>query len=110
MEEAEELCDKLLVMNKGQAVAEGSPAELIEQHVGREVIEFAVGANEIEYYVQKIQGKFTYQVMRNHLKLFVRGQQDAKDVIKEITSSNISMRKASLNDVFLKISGSELHD
>jgi lipooligosaccharide transport system ATP-binding protein len=110
MDEAESLCDRILIMDNGKSVAEGRPAELIENHIGKEVIEFEVGPKEIEYYVSKIQGKFTYQVMRNHLKLFVRGQQDPREVINEIASKNISMRKASLNDVFLKISGNDLHD
>jgi lipooligosaccharide transport system ATP-binding protein len=110
MEEAETLCDRILIMNQGRAVAEGSPENLIDTHVGREVVEFEVGANEIEYYVGKIQGKFHYQVMRNKLKLFLRGQQNTRDVVSEIPSQSVTMRRASLNDVFLKISGHELHD
>lgn len=110
MEEAELLCQRILIMNKGKAVAEGRPNDLIEMHVGREVIEFEVGPEEVEYYVSKISGKFFYQVMRNRLKLFLRGQQSPREAIHEISSENITMRKASLNDVFLKISGQDLHD
>lgn len=110
MEEAEALCDRLLIMNKGRMVVEGEPDHLIEEYIGREVIEFEVGANEIEYYIGKIQGKFYYQVMRNRVKLFLRGQQSSRDAVNEIASQNITMRKASLNDVFLKISGHELVD
>jgi lipooligosaccharide transport system ATP-binding protein len=110
MEEAETLCDRLLIMNQGQTVAEGQPMHLIEEHIGREVIEFEVGPSEIDYYIDKIQGKFYYQVMRNRMKLFLRGQQSSRDAVNEIASRNITMRKASLNDVFLKISGHELAD
>lgn len=110
MEEAETLCDRIIIMNNGNVVAEGCPQELIETHIGREVIEFEVGAKEIEYYISKIQGKFYYQVMRNHLKLFLRGDQSLRDAVNEISNANITMRKASLNDVFLKISGNELID
>lgn len=110
MEEAETLCDRILIMNKGKTVAEGSPESLIDTHVGREVVEFEVGPKEIEYYVGKIEGKFHYQVMRNKLKLFLRGQQNTRDVVNEIPSQSVTMRRASLNDVFLKISGHELHD
>ncbi len=110
MEEAEALCDRLIIINKGLAVAEGSPEQLIESNVGKEVIEFEVDALEIEYFIEKIKGKFTYQVMRTGLKIFLTRGQTARDAINEISSQNITMRKASLNDVFLKISGSELHD
>ncbi|MCB0351234.1 MAG: ABC transporter ATP-binding protein [Bdellovibrionales bacterium] len=110
MEEAEVLCDRLLIMNNGQMMAEGSPDDLILNHVGKEVIEFEVSPKEIEYFIQKIEGKFVYQVMRAGLKLFLRGDQTPRDAINEISSPNITMRKASLNDVFLKISGNELND
>ena len=48
MDEAEQLCDRLVVMDKGRIVAEGSPRELIEAHSTREVLElrFAAGTNE----------------------------------------------------------------
>jgi lipooligosaccharide transport system ATP-binding protein len=110
MEEAEVLCDRLIIMNKGKAVVEGKPLDLIENYVGREVIEFEVSPKEVEYFVSKIKDKFAYQVMRNRLKLFVRGQQTTRDAIALITSTNVTMRKASLNDVFLKISGHELDE
>jgi lipooligosaccharide transport system ATP-binding protein len=110
MEEAETLCDRLLIMNKGISVAEGAPQNLIESYVGKEVIEFEVSPNEIEYYIGRIKGRFTYQVMRNSLKIFLRGNQTHKEAIDEIPSKTITMRKASLNDVFLQISGSALHD
>lgn len=110
MEEAEYLCDRLIIMNKGRSVAEGRPADLIENYVGREVVEFDIGPKEIEYFVSKIKDRFAYQVMRNRLKLFVRGPQSTRDAINEVSSPNVTMRKASLNDVFLKISGYELND
>ena len=50
MDEAEQLCDRLVVMDKGRIVAEGSPRDLIEAHSTREVLElrFAAGTNEAE--------------------------------------------------------------
>lgn len=110
MEEAEQLCDRILIMNEGRTVAEGEPEDLILEHVGKEVIEFEIGPKDIEYYVSKVKGKFYYQIMRTGLKLFIRDEQNPRDAINEVSSKNITMRKASLNDVFLKISGHELHD
>jgi len=110
MEEAESLCDRILIMNKGRTVAEGSPLHLIDAHVGAEVVEFEIDPKEIEYYVDKIKGRYFYQVMRNRLKLFVRDEQNTRDVMNIVASNKITMRRASLNDVFLKISGHELND
>lgn len=108
MEEAETLCDRILIINKGIAVADGKPQELILDYVGREVIEFEVEPSEMEYYSNKIKAKFEYQAMRNRLKVFIRGPVEVKDVVGEISSRNIVVRRASLNDVFLRISGHEL--
>jgi lipooligosaccharide transport system ATP-binding protein len=110
MEEAEVLCNRLIIMNHGKTVVEGKPLDLIENYVGREVIEFEIEPKDVEYFVSKIKDKFAYQVMRNRLKLFVRGQQTTREAISFVTSTNVTMRKASLNDVFLKISGFDLNE
>lgn len=110
MEEAEALCDRILIMHKGRPVVEGKPHELIVDYIGREVVEFDVDPKEIEYYMAKIRDRFDFQVMRNRLKIFVRGQTEPRDIIGEIPSRNIVVRKASLNDVFLRIAGHELSE
>ena len=46
MDEAEQLCDRLVVMDKGRIVAEGSPRELIEAHSTREVLELRFAAGD----------------------------------------------------------------
>jgi lipooligosaccharide transport system ATP-binding protein len=110
MEEAEELCNRILIINKGKAVAEGSPGDLIETHIGSEVIEFDVDPVDLEKYVGRFEKKFTYQIMRNRLKLFLRREQSAREAIADVVSTNVVIRRASLNDVFLKISGYELSE
>ncbi len=110
MEEAEELCSRILIMNKGRSVAEGAPRDLIKSYVGHEVVEFDIDPAKIDQYIGQIKNKFAYQVMRNRLKLFLRDNQTAADALSEVSSPNITLRKASLNDVFLKISGYELND
>lgn len=110
MEEAESLCDRIAIMNKGKVVAEGTPKNLIESHIGKEVVEFEIEPRELEYYIAKIRERYIYQTMRNRLKLFIRPGGEVKDAIDLVSSSNIIVRPASLNDVFLKISGIELGD
>src|SRR5207244_809369 len=47
MEEAEQLCDRLIVMDHGRIVSEGTPDALIEQHVGHDVLEVATGGDPV---------------------------------------------------------------
>jgi lipooligosaccharide transport system ATP-binding protein len=110
MEEAEALCDRILIMHKGKAIVEGKPQDLIVDYIGREVVEFDVDAKEIEYYMNRIKDRYDFQVMRNRLKVFIRGQTEPREIIGEIPSRNITVRKASLNDVFLRIAGHELSE
>lgn len=110
MEEAETLCDRIFIINHGKKVAEGKPLELINEFVGREVVEFEVEPSEMEYYANKIKNKYEYQAMRNRIKVFLRGKTEVKDIVADISSRNITVRKASLNDVFLRIAGHELSE
>jgi lipooligosaccharide transport system ATP-binding protein len=110
MEEAEVLCDNLIIMNKGAIVAQGKPNELIEFHVGREVVEFEPELKEIDYYLSRLGNRFTYQVVRNRIKLFVRENQNPKEIFSEVSSRNMTLRRASLNDVFIRISGADLNE
>ena len=56
MDEAEQLCDRLVVMDHGRIVAEGSPRELIEKHSTREVVELRFGLEPLETYPDKLSG------------------------------------------------------
>lgn len=110
MEEAERLCDRVAIIDKGNILAEGSPRELIQQHIGHEVVEFNVNATDLEYYVKKIKDKFTYQILNNRIRLFVGQTQDGREALNLISSDNISVRRSSLDDVFLKLAGYELRN
>src|SRR5205085_4575571 len=56
MDEAEQLCDRLVVMDGGRIVAEGSPRELIERYSTREVVELRFAAESQEPYAEKLAG------------------------------------------------------
>ena len=56
MDEAEQLCDRLVVMDKGKIVAEGSPRQLIDQHSTREVLELRFGDESLDTFVGKLHG------------------------------------------------------
>ena len=56
MDEAEQLCDRLVVMDKGVIVAHGSPRQLIEAHVSREVVELRVAPGEAPAMAAAVDG------------------------------------------------------
>ncbi len=110
MEEAEVLCDRILMMNKGEVVGTGTPRQLIDQYIGREVVEFEVAPNDMEYHLQKIKDLYPYRASHNRIQLHIREAVDIKEVLNHVAQTKVTVRKASLNDVFLKIAGYELID
>lgn len=109
MEEAEYLCDRLIILDKGRVLCEGTPSELISQNVGKEVVEFHVDMPDIDYHLAKIRGRFEYQIFNNRIRLFIPSSVQAKDVMTSVISDNIVVRRASLDDVFLKVAGYDLN-
>ncbi len=109
MEEVERLCDRLVILDKGRTLCEGTPQELISTNIGNEVIEFHVEMSDIDYHLEKIRDRFEYQVFNNKIRLFIPNTVPAKDIMSSVSSDNIIIRRASLDDVFLKVAGYDLN-
>lgn len=108
MDEAERYCDRIVVMDKGRILAEGSPEHLISEHVGHEVIEFNVKVEDVDYHLRKIKEQFKYQVINSRIRIFIPPTLDGREAMNLVASDNISLRKACLDDVFIRLSGYEL--
>jgi lipooligosaccharide transport system ATP-binding protein len=113
MDEAEQLCDRLVVMDHGQIVAEGSPAELIRRHSSREVAElrFQVGENEAgAEALRDIADRV--EVLADRVLLYVSDGEAALRAVHERDLKPISslVRRAGLEDVFLILTGRTLVD
>ncbi len=113
MDEAEQLCDRLVVMDKGLIVAEGSPLELIRAHSTREVAElrFAVGQNElvapqVEDLAERVE------VLPDRILLYAEDGEAAVAAVHERGLDPIMtlVRRSSLEDVFLRLTGRTLVD
>ena len=116
MDEAEQLCDRLVVMDDGRFVAEGSPASLIAQHSTREVAElrFAPGDNALA------AGKLAailgdnerVEELPDRVLLYVSDGEDALRRAHELGLSPVSslVRRSTLEDVFLRLTGRSLVD
>ena len=113
MDEAEQLCDRLVVMDKGRIVAEGSPRSLIEQHATREVVElrFTAGTNE-EQALHVTGLGVRHEVLPDRILVYA---DDGEAALAEahhrgLAPESALVRRSSLEDVFLLLTGRTLVD
>jgi len=113
MDEAEQLCDRLVVMDRGHIVAEGSPRELIERHVDREVVELRFPPNTQDGVVDTLEGiGSSLEVLQDRI-LIRTGDGDATVLTvheRGILPESMLVRRSSLEDVFLTLTGRSLVD
>jgi len=113
MDEAEQLCDRLVVMDGGRIVAEGSPRVLIEQHSTREVVELRFAGESQEPFASKLdQLGERVEVLPDRILLYVP---DGDSAVAEVTALglhpiNVLVRRSGLEDVFLHLTGRTLID
>ena len=113
MDEAEQLCDRLVVMDGGRIVAEGSPRQLIEQHSTREVLElrFAAGTNEAA--APAIEGiGDRVEVLPDRILVYAHDGEKALAMVHDrgVAPESALVRRSSLEDVFLRLTGRTLVD
>ena len=113
MDEAEQLCDRLVVMDKGVIVAEGSPLDLIREHSTREVAELRFGVGEHDALAEKISDLGDrVEVLPDRLLVY---SQDGEEVIAKVHERGLQpaavlVRRSTLEDVFLRLTGRTLVD
>jgi lipooligosaccharide transport system ATP-binding protein len=112
MDEAEQLCDRLVVMEAGRILAEGAPRQLIRQYVTREVLELHGTREERESALAALDGKAgAYEMLEDRLLIYV---EDADELLRQLASGRSSaeflLRRATLEDVFLKLTGRRLSE
>ena len=111
IEEAEELCDRVAIMDRGKILCVDQPRILIKQHIGDEIVEFFSNPVDLNYYLNRLKEfNYEYQVYNNMVLVFLKSGQDSKRIFDIIKSEKVTVRKPSLNDVFLKLAGYNLRD
>jgi len=116
MDEAEQLCDRLVVMDKGVIAAEGSPRQLIEEHSTREVAELRFGIADEGNIHEQIAGKVDdlgrLEILPDRILVY---SADGEEVIAKVHERGLEpiavlVRRSTLEDVFLKLTGRTLVD
>ncbi len=113
MDEAEQLCDRLVVMDHGVIVAEGSPRELIAEHSTREVLELRWHADDHTPYAAQVEGVGErVEVLPDRLLLYVHAGDAAVAAVHARGLEPLSslVRRSTLEDVFLRLTGRTLVD
>ncbi len=113
MDEAEQLCDRLVVMDKAKIVAEGSPRQLIEEYSTREVLEMRFPVGVQETILDRLDGlaKRT-EVLPDRVLLYTdSGDRAATEVTQRgLQPESVVVRRSTLEDVFLRLTGRTLVD
>ncbi|GMV16676.1 MAG: ATP-binding cassette domain-containing protein [Polyangiaceae bacterium] len=112
MDEAERLCDRLVIMDSGKILAEGAPRALIETHVGQEVFELGASADEARAFLAELDlGGAEHEHTGDVLAVFLGKRSELSERLMERArqaGSRYLLRNATLEDVFLKLTGREL--
>jgi lipooligosaccharide transport system ATP-binding protein len=113
MDEAEQLCDRLVVMDGGRISAEGSPRDLIDRYSTREVVELRFGPGESERMAEKVADLTErIEVLPDRLLLYTDHGDDAVEAINQrhLDPLAVLARRSTLEDVFLRLTGRHLVD
>ena len=111
MDEAEQLCDRLIVVDHGRIMAEGTPAELIRTHSSREVLELRFGSDRNEEVARLLEGRGDrIEVLPDRILVYTG---DGEAELVRITEGGLHpitslVRRSSLEDVFLRLTGRSL--
>ncbi len=113
LEEATQLCDRLVILERGKILEEGQPRALIDQHIGKEILELRNQAGRREEFTANLNGLITgYQTVGENLFLYPK---EGEELLRELDRRGFPardrlLRPATLEDVFLKLAGREFAD
>jgi lipooligosaccharide transport system ATP-binding protein len=108
MEEAERLCDELVVVDEGKLLEQGAPAALIRRHVEPEVLELRGDPAAVRASVVGLEGRF--EAIGDTYYFYAQDARPAVKRLEEQTQVTFQHRPANLEDVFLKLTGRDLRD
>ncbi|HXG41257.1 MAG TPA: ABC transporter ATP-binding protein [Dehalococcoidia bacterium] len=108
MEEAEQLCDRLIIVHEGRVLAEGSPQSLVERFVGREVAEVHLAPFQDDAPVRSrlagIEG-LAWERAGDILFIYARSSDGLDPALLRGVGERVVLRRANLEDVFLRLTG-----
>jgi ABC-type multidrug transport system, ATPase component len=108
LDEAARLCDRLVIMDNGTFLAEGSPAELVQKYAGSEIVETD---NTPEVVACLTEAGIPYEIAGDQIQVTTGDPRAlAKTLLDRCRNSRVITRPATLEDVFLKLTGRALRE
>ena len=108
LDEAARLCDRLVIMDNGNILVEGSPAELVKEYVGTEIVEVST-SEEVVTCLQR--ENIPFEVIGDTIQVATESSREvARILFDNCTPQNVMTRPATLEDVFLKLAGRKLRE
>ena len=109
MEEAERLCDRLVIVDHGQILVEGKPRELVREHVGHTVLEIADPDQQVRDFLAR-EACRVEDLDRRMLFYLDDGDELFLRLTRDVRTEGCTLRPAGLEDLFLKLTGRELRE
>ncbi len=110
MDEAQELCDRTLIMNQGHIIENGKPADLIKQHIGDEVLELD-NTPENQTQITQLIPNAQIETLPDKIRVYTTAPHGTFErYLSEYPTRNATIRNANLEDVFLKLTGRQLKE
>jgi lipooligosaccharide transport system ATP-binding protein len=111
MEEAQQLCDRIVVMYQGKILKEGTPGRLVDEEIGKEVVEVRTPPEDDARILGHIAGfDCSHERVGDTLYIYSRDGHGLMKKLLELDLPNTLNRPATLEDVFLKLTGRSLHE
>jgi lipooligosaccharide transport system ATP-binding protein len=108
LDEVEKLCNRLVVMDNGKILVEGSPRGVIDEFIGSDIIEAEHSPQLLECLIKK---EVNYEVIGDIVHIYPDNAMELSEyLLMECSLSKISARPATLEDVFLKLTGWRLRE
>ncbi|HEX9948919.1 MAG TPA: ATP-binding cassette domain-containing protein, partial [Thermodesulfobacteriota bacterium] len=107
MEEASQLCDRLMILDRGKIIAEDSPQSLIERYVEDAVIEIEGTNEDLRQYL--VKGRISHDILDQRIIVYARNSV-GEYIRKNFCMEKCTFRVPTLEDVFLRLTGRELRE
>ena len=108
LDEAARLCDRLVIMDNGRILVEGTPADLVREYAGREIVEVEQ-SEDVESCLQDLH--IPYEVAGDIIQVVTESSRDiARILLDRCRPEKVTTRPATLEDVFLKLTGRKLRE
>lgn len=108
LEEASQLCDRLVIMDNGKILVEGSPEEMISENIGPAIVETEADPNVISCLDNH---QANYEILGDEVQIYTDNPQEVTDhLLSECELTSVTARASTLEDVFLKLTGRKLRE